>query len=90
MAVAILVANTDYTAAGLRRLMSKERDGQVVRCLSALALILKVIHEDLPDRAPASSAVVTTAACLAMTLSSSIACSSASGSAQQSRTTTNR
>src|ERR1700733_4795301 len=41
MAVAVLVANTDYTAADLRRLMSKERDGQVVRRLSALALILE-------------------------------------------------
>jgi hypothetical protein len=47
-------------------------------------------HEDLPGRALASSAVVTTAACFAMTLSSSMACTSASGSAQQSRTTTNR
>ena len=41
MAVAVLVTNTDYTAADLRRLMSKERDGQVVRRLSALALILE-------------------------------------------------
>jgi hypothetical protein len=48
------------------------------------------VHEDLPGRAPANSTVVTTAACLAMTVSSSIACTSASGSAQQSRTTTNR
>jgi hypothetical protein len=47
-------------------------------------------HEHLPDRASASSAAETTAACLAMTMSSSIACTSASGSAQQSRTTTNR
>jgi hypothetical protein len=53
-------------------------------------LSLAFVHEDLPCRAPASSAVVTTAACFAMTMSSSIACTSASGSAQQSRTTTNR
>jgi transposase len=41
MAVAIAVTNPDYTAVDLRRLMSKERDGQVVRRLSALALILE-------------------------------------------------
>ncbi len=40
MAVVIAVTNPDYTAVDLRRLMSKERDGQVVRRLSALALIL--------------------------------------------------
>jgi hypothetical protein len=33
-------------------------------------------HEDLPRRAPANSAVVTTAARFAITLSSSIACTS--------------
>jgi len=48
------------------------------------------IQEGLPRRAPASSAMVTTAACFGMTMSSSIACASASGSAQQSRTTTKR
>ena len=53
-------------------------------------LSLAFVHEAPPGRAPASSAVVTTAACFAMTMSSSIACTSASGSAQQSRTTTNR
>jgi hypothetical protein len=53
-------------------------------------LSLAFVHEDLPGRAPASSAVVTTTACFAMTMSSSIACTPASGSAQQSRTTTNR
>ena len=53
-------------------------------------LSLAFVHEDLPGRAPASSAVVTTAACFGMTMSSSIACASASGSAQQSRTTTKR
>ena len=53
-------------------------------------LSLAFVHEDLPGRAPASSAVVTTAACFAMTMSRSIACTSASGSAQQSRTTTKR
>jgi transposase len=41
MAVAVAVTNLDYTAADLRRLMSKERDGEVVRRLSALALILE-------------------------------------------------
>ena len=49
-----------------------------------------LIHEDLPGRAPASSPMVTTAACFGMTMSSSIAFTSASGSAQQSRTTTKR
>jgi hypothetical protein len=48
-----------------------------------------IVYEDLPGRAPANSAVVTTTACFAMTMSSSIACTSVSGSAQQSRTTTN-
>jgi len=52
-------------------------------------LSLAFVHEDLPGRALASSAVVTTTACFAMTMSSSIVCTSASGSAQQSRTTTN-
>ena len=51
---------------------------------------LVLVHEDLPDRAPASSAVVTTTAKFGITMSSSIACTSASGSAQQSRTTTKR
>ena len=41
MAVAVAVTNSEYSAADLRRLMSKERDGQVVRRLSALALILE-------------------------------------------------
>lgn len=41
MAMAIAVTNLDHTAMDLRRLMSKERDGQVVRRLSALALILE-------------------------------------------------
>src|SRR5258705_7155071 len=54
------------------------------------SLSLAFVHEDLPGRAPANSAVVTTVACFAMTMSSSIACTSPSGSAQQSRTTTNR
>jgi hypothetical protein len=54
------------------------------------AIFLQQLAKDLPGRAPASSAVVTTAAYFAMTMSSSIACTSASGSAQQSRTTTNR
>lgn len=41
MAVAVAVTNSGHTAADLRRLMSKERDGDVVRRLSALALILE-------------------------------------------------
>jgi len=41
MSVAIAVTNRDYTAVDLRRLVSKERDGHVVRRLSALALILE-------------------------------------------------
>jgi hypothetical protein len=59
-----------------------------LRCYVPKALAF--VHEGLRGRAPASSAEVTTAACFAMTLSSSIACTSASGSAQQSRTTINR
>jgi hypothetical protein len=53
-------------------------------------LSLACVHEDLPGKAPASSAVVMTAACFGKTMSSSIACTSASGSAQQSRATTSR
>jgi transposase len=41
MAVGVAITNLDYTAADLRRLMSKERDGEVVRRLSALALVLE-------------------------------------------------
>jgi len=41
MAVAVAITNLGYTAADLRRLMSKERDGEVVRRLSALALVLE-------------------------------------------------
>jgi hypothetical protein len=51
---------------------------------------LAFVYDDLPGRASESSAMVTTAACFAMTMSSSIACTSKSGSAQQSRTTTKR
>jgi transposase len=38
---AIMITNLSYTAADLRRLMSKEKDGAVVRRLLALALILE-------------------------------------------------
>jgi transposase len=41
MSVAVAITNSDYTAADLRRLMSRERDGEVVRRLSALALVLE-------------------------------------------------
>jgi transposase len=41
MAVAVAITNLTYTATDLRRLMSKERDGEVVRRLSALALVLE-------------------------------------------------
>ena len=41
MGQAITITNLDYSAADLRRLMSKEKDGQVVRRLLALALILE-------------------------------------------------
>jgi len=41
MSQAIAITNLDYSAADLRRLMSKEKDGQVVRRLLALALILE-------------------------------------------------
>jgi transposase len=41
MGQAIELTNLDYTAADLRRLMSKEKDGAVVRRLLALALILE-------------------------------------------------
>ena len=34
------ITNLEFTAADLRRLMSKERDGEIVRRLSALALVL--------------------------------------------------
>jgi hypothetical protein len=40
MAVAVAITDLGYTA-DLRRLMSKERDGEVVRRLSALALVLE-------------------------------------------------
>jgi hypothetical protein len=63
---------------------------RIISCRFLRCLSLAFVHEDLPGRAPASSAVVTTAACFAMTMSSSIACTSTSGSAQQSRTTINR
>ena len=39
-AIAVAITNLEFTAADLRRLMSKERDGEIVRCLSALALVL--------------------------------------------------
>jgi hypothetical protein len=64
--------------------------GEGVATLLQVYRSLAFVHEDLSGRAPANSAVVTTAACFAMTMSSSIAWASASGSAQQSRTTTNR
>jgi transposase len=41
MGQAITITNLDYSAADLRRLMSKHRDGPVVRRLMALALILE-------------------------------------------------
>lgn len=41
MSQAIGITNQAYSAADLRRLMSKEKDGQVVRRLLALALILQ-------------------------------------------------
>ena len=41
LAVAVAITNLEFTAADLRRLMSKERDGEVVRRLSALALVLE-------------------------------------------------
>lgn len=41
MGQAIVITNLEHSAADLRRLMSKERDGQVVRRLLALALILE-------------------------------------------------
>ncbi len=41
MVVGVAITNLDYTAADLRQLMSKERDGEVVRRLSALALVLE-------------------------------------------------
>jgi hypothetical protein len=41
MVAAVAITNLEYTAADLRRLMSKERDGEVVRRLSALALVLE-------------------------------------------------
>jgi transposase len=41
MSRAIAITNPDYSAADLRRLMSKEKDGQVVRRLLALALVLE-------------------------------------------------
>ena len=41
MGQAIAITNLDHTAADLRRLMSKHKDGAVVRRLLALALILE-------------------------------------------------
>ena len=41
MGCAIAVTNGDYSAADLRRLMAKQKDGRVVRRLLALALILE-------------------------------------------------
>lgn len=41
MSQAVAITNLEYSAADLRRLMSKEKDGQVVRRLLALALILE-------------------------------------------------
>lgn len=41
MGQAILITNLEHSAADLRRLMSKEKDGQVVRRLLAIALILE-------------------------------------------------
>jgi transposase len=41
MAIAVAITNLEFTAADLRRLMSKERDGEIVRRLSALALVLE-------------------------------------------------
>jgi transposase len=40
MGQAITITNLDYSAADLRRLMSKQKDGAVVRRLMALSLIL--------------------------------------------------
>jgi DNA-binding NtrC family response regulator len=37
----IVITNSDYSAADLRQLASREKDGQVVRRLLALALILE-------------------------------------------------
>lgn len=48
MAVAVAITNLDYTASDLRRLMSKERDGEVVGCLCALALVLEGHSRTLP------------------------------------------
>jgi transposase len=41
MGQAIVISNLDYSAADLRRLMSRHKDGAVVRRLLALALILE-------------------------------------------------
>jgi transposase len=41
MGQAITITNLDHSAADLRRLMSKQKDGAVVRRLMALALILE-------------------------------------------------
>jgi transposase len=41
MSRAITITNVDFTSADLRRLMSKEKDGRVVRRLLALSLILE-------------------------------------------------
>lgn len=41
MAQAVAITNQDHTAADLRCLMARERDGDVVRRLSALALVIE-------------------------------------------------
>jgi hypothetical protein len=41
MGQAITITNLEYSAADLRRLMSRHKDGAVVRRLMALALILE-------------------------------------------------
>ena len=41
MGQAIVITNLEHSAADLRRLMSREKDGQVVRRLLAIALILE-------------------------------------------------
>lgn len=41
MSQAITITNSDYSAVELRRLMSRQKDGAVVRRLMALALILE-------------------------------------------------
>ena len=41
LAVVVAITNLEFTAADLRRRMSNEQDGEVVRRLSALALVLE-------------------------------------------------